>query len=151
MAAGGVVAAHGALVTTASIVNTVKSGQALWASAKSAATTRNARILERNMERATGQAKPAGYETHHIVPSGNNYKSARKARQILEKFGIDVNDAGNGVFLPDSVHNGLANDHTYMNAVLDDLQQATSRNEATDILQRIGQKLLDGTYPRSRR
>ncbi|MFN3394909.1 MAG: AHH domain-containing protein, partial [Candidatus Thermochlorobacter sp.] len=151
VAAGSAMAVHGALVTSASIINTVRSGQALWASVKSVATANNARKLERNIERATGQTKPAGYETHHIVPSGSNYDSAREARDVLKNFGIDINDAGNGVFLPREIHNGLANDHRYMEAVLKDLKKATSKDEVIEILQRIGQQLLDGTYPRSGR
>jgi len=148
VAAGGAVAAHGTLVTSASLINTVRSGQALFASAKSVATSSNARKLERNVEQATGQTKPAGYDTHHIVPSGSNYKSAVEARKILERFGIDINVAGNGTFLPRHIHNGLANNHRYMNTVLMDLQKAMNKNEAIEILQRIGQCLLDGTYPR---
>ncbi len=146
--AGTAVAAHGVLVTSAGIINAIQSGQALFASAKSAATSNNARKLERDIEQATGQTKPAGYETHHIVPSGSNYKSAVEARKILERFGIDINDAGNGVFLPKHIHDGLANNHRYMNAVFEDLQKATSKDEAIEILQRMGQQLLDGIYPR---
>lgn len=92
-----------------------------------------------------------GYETHHIVPSGRNYESAIEARKLLAKWDIDINDAENGVFLPKSIHNGLANDYTYMDAVLEDLQGATSKNDAIRILRKIGQRLLDGTYPRAGR
>lgn len=35
---------------------------------------------------------------HHIV-AGNSPK-ASEARAIMQKFGIDINDASNGVFLP---------------------------------------------------
>jgi hypothetical protein len=113
-------------------------------------TKRNAQILRRNLERA-GVEAPPGYEAHHIVPSTRNYESAVEAREILERFGIDINDAANGIFLPKSVHNGLANDYRYMDAVLEDLKRATSKEDAIKILQKIGQRLLDGTYPRSGR
>jgi len=145
------VAAHGALVTSARIINTVRSGQALWASAKSVATANNVRKLERNIERATGQTKPAGYETHHIVPSGHGNEYAIRSRELLAKWGIGINDTENGVFLPKSIHDGLANDKKYMKAVFEDLLKAASRDDAIRILQDIGQQLLDGTYPRSRR
>lgn len=39
----------------------------------------------------------------------------------------------------------------YMRAVLNDLQQATSQEDAIRILQDIGQRLLEGTYPRAGR
>ncbi len=38
-----------------------------------------------------------------------------------------------------------------MGAVLNDLEKAASREEAIEMLQRIGQQLLDGTYPCARR
>ncbi len=41
------------------------------------------------------------------------------------------------------IHNGLANDKTYTGAVLNDLEKATSREEAIETLQRIGQRLLE--------
>lgn len=113
-------------------------------------TTRNAQILRQNMEKA-GVHAPPRYEAHHIVPSTSQNDAARQARDILEQWGIDINNADNGIFLPKSIHNGLANDHKYMNAVLEDLRQATSRDDAARILQDIGQQLLDGTYPRSGR
>ena len=113
-------------------------------------TTRNAQILRENMKDAGIEAS-SGYEAHHIVPSTSQNDAARQARDILEQWGIDINNADNGIFLPKSIHNGLANDHKYMNAVLEDLQQATSRDDTIRILQDIGQQLLDGTYPRSGR
>lgn len=49
-----------------------------------------------------------GAVTHHVVEGGE--KSAEKSRQLLEDVGIDINDAANGIFLPDgsgeSIFNG---------------------------------------------
>ncbi len=109
----------------------------------------NAEILQRNLEQALDQAKPEGYHTHHIVPS--THRDMQEARKILEKFGIDINQAENGVFLPANIHNGLVNDKRYMAAVLKDLQRATSKDDVIRILQDIGEQLLNGTYPRSGR
>lgn len=60
-------------------------------------------------------------------------------------------NAENGVLLPKDIHNGLANDYRYMDAVLEDLRMATSQEDAIRILEDIGQQLLDGTYPRAGR
>ncbi|WP_227743398.1 AHH domain-containing protein [Hafnia alvei] len=49
-----------------------------------------------------GIPRPANSEAHHIVPE--RAPSAGPARDILNKHGIDINGADNGVFLP-SRHN----------------------------------------------
>jgi hypothetical protein len=149
--AGTAVAAHGGAVLMRNAGNPVGKADdpTLRYGSNTGNTKKNAEILQRNMEQATGLSKPAGYHAHHIVPS--THRDMQKAREILEKWGIDINSAENGVFLPDYIHNGLANDKTYMRAVLNDLEQATSREEVIETLQRIGQKLLDGTYPRAGR
>jgi len=53
--------------------------------------------LSRNMKKA-GIERPANSAAHHIV--GDTSKKALPARAILSKHGIDVDDAVNGVFLP---------------------------------------------------
>ncbi|HIE4220579.1 MAG: AHH domain-containing protein [Proteus mirabilis] len=47
---------------------------------------------------ADGTPRPANTAAHHIV--GDTSKGAQPARDILKKHGIDVDDARNGVFLP---------------------------------------------------
>lgn len=73
-------------------------------------TQKNADILRANM----GVGKTPGIQAHHIVPS--THSEAQKAREILESWGIDINQADNGVLLPKGIHDGLANDHTYLYA-----------------------------------
>ena len=53
--------------------------------------------LARAMKNA-GIPRPANSEAHHIVPE--TAQSAAPARDILNKHGIDINGADNGVFLP---------------------------------------------------
>ncbi|EMH6334809.1 AHH domain-containing protein, partial [Proteus mirabilis] len=53
--------------------------------------------LSKNMV-ADGTPRPANTAAHHIV--GDTSKGAQPARDILKKHGIDVDDARNGVFLP---------------------------------------------------
>ncbi|WP_325984376.1 AHH domain-containing protein [Providencia stuartii] len=47
---------------------------------------------------AAGTPRPANSAAHHIV--GDTSKGAKPARDILKKHGIDIDDASNGVFLP---------------------------------------------------
>jgi hypothetical protein len=53
--------------------------------------------LSRNME-ARGIQRTAKTAAHHIV-AGNDPRAA-EARDVLEKFKININDPNNGVFLP---------------------------------------------------
>jgi hypothetical protein len=58
----------------------------------------NSQELADNMEQAGMGTKPQGYATHHLVPATD--KAAQDARNILTGYGIDINDAVNGVYLP---------------------------------------------------
>gem|GEM_PF-1611781 len=107
-------------------------------------TSRNAEILRRNM----GVGKTPGLEAHHIVPSTDSYQSAKEARRILQRLGIDINAAENGVLLPEAIHTGLSRNQRYMDAVLDALEKSRTREHAINILRRIGEQLLEGTFPR---
>ena len=89
--------------------------------------------------------------THHIVAS--NAESAAPARAVLERFGIGIDDASNGVFLPanHAAHNPAgraihSNLHTraYYEVTNDALSQASSREEALEILDNLRQGLLEG-------
>ena len=64
-----------------------------------------------------------------------------------------VNDAANGVFLPSvkgvsdaTYHYSLNNNTAYYDKVNELLRQATSRQEALDILKYIGNELSNGTF-----
>jgi YD repeat-containing protein len=107
-------------------------------------TGSNATRLRQNM----GVGDTPGKAAHHIVPSTHSYDAARDARRILQRLGIDINAAENGVLLRQEIHNGLANNQRYMRAVLSELESATTRQDAVGILRDIGQRLLSGTFPR---
>jgi hypothetical protein len=47
--------------------------------------------------------KPDDVAAHHLIPATD--KAAQDARDILKKYGIDINDAINGVYLPTSKNN----------------------------------------------
>jgi A nuclease family of the HNH/ENDO VII superfamily with conserved AHH len=99
--------------------------------------------LRRALERA-GQVFQTGDATHHIV--AKLARDADPARVILRRFGIDIHDAANGVFLRKVEHDRL---HTkeYYQAVNKALAGAKSKAEAQQILQSIAQRLQSGTFP----
>jgi hypothetical protein len=109
--------------------------------------------LGRNME-AQGTARPAESAAHHIV--SHTHPKAASSRAVLSKFGVDIDDAANGVFLPrfsSSANSGGAavhgNLHTngYYAAVDDVLSAATSRQDVIDGLDGIRGGLLGGSFP----
>ncbi len=58
--------------------------------------------LASNMDAVLGVGKPPGFAAHHIVPPGfkDAAGNAEKLRQLLAANGIHLNEAGNGVYLP---------------------------------------------------
>jgi RHS repeat-associated protein len=100
---------------------------------------------------AAGVTGGAGKAAHHIV--AGSAEAAAPARQVLTRFGIGINDAANGVFLPGNlatenaagaaVHSTI---HTsaYYDTVNTMLGAATTRAEALDALGSIRQSLLGG-------
>ncbi|MFE0723772.1 RHS repeat-associated core domain-containing protein [Streptomyces rochei] len=59
----------------------------------------NARRLRRNM-RLEGRQVPRGHAAAHIVPSGGtagHWVPGARSRALLERYGVDVNDAANGI------------------------------------------------------
>ncbi|MDR0594727.1 MAG: AHH domain-containing protein [Bifidobacteriaceae bacterium] len=111
------------------------------------------RVLGRHL-RAAGTARPPGAAAHHIV--AGRHPNAQEGRDVLDRFGIDINDAGNGVFLPRfksspnptgaAVHSTL---HTnrYFDAVDSLISKAGSRQEALSALGQIRAGLLAGRFP----
>jgi RHS repeat-associated protein len=113
----------------------------------------DSRLLAASMS-ANGVLRPVGYQAHHIVAGGD--PRADRARMILARFGIGINDAWNGVYLPGSsvtpnptgmavhirVHTGA-----YYDAVEQSLALANSRATAIGILQGIGLALQGGAFP----
>lgn len=63
-----------------------------------ARAVRHSRTLARNIKNATGEAKHVEADAHHIVAAGD--KRAVRSRGFLFRWGIGINDADNGVYLP---------------------------------------------------
>lgn len=87
---------------------------------------------------------------HHIV-AGNSPK-ANEARIILERYGIGINDAANGVFLPirqnipDGVYHPSLHTQTYYDTVNNLLKAASNKETTYEILKYIGNNLANGTF-----
>ncbi len=56
----------------------------------------NAERLAKNLARE-GRAKSPGEAAAHLVPSGMKRNKAADTRALLEKYGVDINDAANGI------------------------------------------------------
>ena len=94
-----------------------------------------------------------GAVTHHVVEGGE--KSAEKSRQLLEDVGIDINDAANGIFLPDGSesifigpHHGTSHSEKYTEMVYNRLlPHKGDRNKIIEELTKIKHDLYDGKMP----
>jgi hypothetical protein len=91
-----------------------------------------------------GITRVAETDTHHIVAGGA--QRADPARKVLERFGISLDDPANGVFLPETQHDHL---HTtaYYEGINRELEAATSRSDAEQILRSIARRLAEGSFP----
>jgi len=101
---------------------------------------------------AAGYERPPGTAAHHIV-AGNDSRAAG-TREIFKSFGIGINADSNGVFLPHKERNDKLGTyhrsvHTdkYYSEVNQRLEEARTREEAIEILERIGQQLANNTFP----
>ena len=113
-------------------------------------STPNSRVLRQNLIKAGADVPSYPNAAHHIV-AGNSAKAA-EARAILQKYGVDINDAANGVFLPTvkdvaegAYHPGLHTD-SYYRKVTELLSSAKSKEDVLDILGDIAEQLKKGTF-----
>lgn len=114
----------------------------------------SSRALRSALE-AAGEVRPIGSAAHHIV--AGTAAAADEARKILERWGIGINEAVNGVFLPawraspnptgaavhSTVHSTVHTEE-YYKTVTTMLKGATNRVEAIEVLQLIRQRLQAG-------
>ncbi|MBI3837463.1 MAG: AHH domain-containing protein [Planctomycetia bacterium] len=102
-----------------------------------------------------GIDRPAGTAAHHIVPAGlKKFQSAVDARNILTRFGISVENAANGVYLPSqfedavrAAYHGTLHSQRYFDEVAKRLKVAKSREEVLLVLNQIRKELLAGKFP----
>ncbi|MBP5493557.1 MAG: AHH domain-containing protein [Lachnospiraceae bacterium] len=117
----------------------------------------NAKKLRENMgdaDKKHGGMDEPNYDNaaHHIVASGSKNDWNVKSQKILDTYGININDAYNGVFLPTekgvskaAYHPSLHTD-AYYKKVYDTLKTASSATDVQKRLQSIRKKLLNGTF-----
>lgn len=119
-------------------------------SATARLSTPSSRALGANLE-AAGMTRSRSSAAHHIVAGGS--QRAAEARAVLARYGIDINAAENGVFLPlnraaanptgAAVHSTL-HTNAYYSTFNDLLLSAGTRAEALDALAYLRQSLLGG-------
>ena len=99
---------------------------------------------------------PYKHQAHHIIPEGMDVPELNEARSIIQRYGVDLNSASNGIFLPDAPnlpHAGSATVHRgshtaeYARYVANAIKRAnpTSASDITEILNRLRRELLNGT------
>ena len=87
---------------------------------------------------------------HHIV-AGNSPKAA-ESRAIMQMYGVDINEAENGVFLPtvrgvsEGAYHPSLHTNSYYDRVNNLLREATCKEDVLDILEFIGEELKNGTF-----
>jgi RHS repeat-associated protein len=100
----------------------------------------NSAALGKAMEKI-GHIRPPGSAAHYIVAGDD--RRAGPARAVLQRFGIDINESMNGVFLPRNVHEGL-HTNVYYDDVNRSLRGVNSRSEASNMLHAIRDALANG-------
>ena len=115
-----------------------------------ALSTPSSKVLRQNLIDAGVEVPDYPNAAHHIV-AGSSPKAA-EARAILQKYGVDINDAANGTFLPTvkDVAEGAYHPSLHTNAYYDKinklLSEATCKEDVLDILEFIGDELSSGTF-----
>ncbi|EJO5347964.1 AHH domain-containing protein [Clostridium botulinum] len=107
--------------------------------------------LRKNMIKSGIEVPDYANVAHHIVAGTD--KRAVRLRNILKKYDININSSENGVFLPtvrdvsaSAYHRSLHTDIYYEN-VERLFINISSKEEAVGILQKIREKLIQGTFP----
>ena len=110
----------------------------------------NSKVLRNNMINS-GIAEPDYPNAAHHIVAGNSPK-AEQARQVLRRFGIGINDANNGVFLPavkdvsSAAYHPSLHTKEYYDVVNDALSVASSKSDVINILNDTSSQLINGTF-----
>lgn len=122
-----------------------------WKSTQKWDTSKNSKILRKNL----GEEAVAGKEAHHIVQSTAKRQQVQQARDILDKYQIDINAAENGVPLAPGDHRGVGlHSHRTQNKVLDRLRAAErgaktweqGRMRVVEALGKMADEIKAGTF-----
>jgi hypothetical protein len=106
--------------------------------------------------KAAGISPPGtDYHAHHIVPRG--MRGAERAREILERAGIGIDTATNGIWLPGNskavnadgslIHQGIhsRNYLRHITRILAGAEAAGGRNAVWSAMTRLRQRIHDAT------
>ena len=110
----------------------------------------SSKVLRQNLIEAGVEAPDYPNAAHHIV-AGNSPKAA-EARAILQKYGVDINDAANGTFLPtvrdvvEGAYHPSLHTNSYYDKINKLLSEATCKEDVLDILEFVGDELSSGTF-----
>lgn len=110
----------------------------------------NSQKLGRNLIKSGVQVPNYPCAAHHII--AGNAKLAEPARTILARYGIDINDAVNGVFLPIikgvtvATYHPSIHTNAYYVKVNEILMDVTSKEDLLCLLEFIATELLNGTF-----
>ena len=113
-------------------------------------STPSSKVLRQNLIESGVEVPDYLNAAHHIV-AGSSPKAA-EARAILQKYGIDINDSANGVFLPTvrGVAEGAYHPSLHTNAYYDKINkllgEATCKEDVLDILEFISDELSSGSF-----
>jgi hypothetical protein len=107
--------------------------------------------LARNLAES-GAVRRAGEAAHHIVAKAA--ERAAPARAALERVGIQIDEAVNGVILPatkgavsEAVNHLNVHTKAYYDAVNRAMENVQTRQQAVEVLQKIGDGLKAGITP----
>lgn len=108
--------------------------------------------LARSLQES-GAVRQAGEAAHHIV--ARTAQAAQPAREALQRVGVQINEAVNGVYLPAvKDYAGQAANHLtlhtkeYYDAVNQMMANVQTRQQAVQVLTSIRDALLSGWSPR---
>ncbi|MDU1315424.1 MAG: AHH domain-containing protein, partial [Clostridium septicum] len=113
-------------------------------------------ILRAELKDAGVITPPYKHQAHHIIPEGMDVPELNEVRAIMQRYGVDLNSASNGVFLPDApdlpyagsetVHRGshTADYARYVAKAIIDVKPQ-SADDIVDVLNNLRKKLLNGT------
>ena len=113
-------------------------------------STPSSKVLRQNLIESGVEVPDYLNAAYHIV-AGSSPKAA-EARAILQKYGIDINDSANGVFLPTvrGVAEGAYHPSLHTNAYYDKINKllggATYKEDVLDILEFVSNELSSGSF-----
>ena len=124
----------------------LKSGTVQGGKSSLATEKTNGDKLAENIAAARGIDRESGESAHHIVAVGDMRNSPVLSRKILEKWGMDINDAFNGVILNQLYHARL-HSTLYHDTVYASIAGSTSYADLALRLSVIRTAIVNGAFP----